>query len=65
MIVLPPGRVRYKERWPRPGFAEARHTSPAMRTGGCGVPLLVIRRMNAAAAASLCSTDASVPDGVT
>jgi hypothetical protein len=65
MIVFPPGRVRYKERWPRPGFAEARHTSPAMRTGGCGVPLLVIRRMNAAAAASLCSTDASVPDGVT
>ena len=35
-----------------------------MRAAGAGVPLLVIRRTNAAAAASLCSTDASVPDGV-
>ena len=60
----PAGLVRYIERWPRAGVVLRFQACPFTEDGGSAVPLLVIRRTNAAGSALVSSSEASSPSGV-
>src|SRR2546423_4521121 len=62
--VNPAGLVRYIDRWPRAGVALRCQACPLTEDGGSAVPLLVIRRTNAAGSALVSSSEASRPSGV-
>src|ERR1700730_14200219 len=57
--VKPAGLVRYIERWPRAGVVLRFQACPLTEDGGSAVPLLVIRRTNAAGSALVSSSEAS------